>query len=197
ISFFFAERSMDAHNHFCFAAHGSRSRCCPIFRAFLSLVILIGCSFAAGLLHADDAVPDKSENRLGQVPAENKGLTAVQCLCLGEMRSALQKQTRRGQIQLAPQRPAKQLLADFAGASGTLVAFSHDDSRLLTAGAALARVWDVQTGRALTEPLKHEWPIRAGAISADGKRVVTAAGTEARVWDIASAATVFVLPHPE
>jgi tetratricopeptide (TPR) repeat protein len=51
-----------------------------------------------------------------------------------------------------------------------------------------ARVWDAQTGRPLTEPLKHAKEVTSAQFSPDGKRVVTASGDflaagEARVWD--------------
>jgi hypothetical protein len=48
-----------------------------------------------------------------------------------------------------------------------------------------ARVWDAATGKALSEPMKHDDVVNSAQFSADGRRVVTASkdGT-ARVWDI-------------
>src|SRR5688500_6169425 len=74
-------------------------------------------------------------------------------------------------------------LARLKGSSGAVVAFSADGTRILTAGGAEARVWDAQTFKPVTEPLKHDQELKSAVISADGRRVVTAAGTEAVVWD--------------
>ncbi|NOS71586.1 MAG: hypothetical protein HOP33_16880 [Verrucomicrobia bacterium] len=63
--------------------------------------------------------------------------------------------------------------------------FSSDGERIVTASEdRTARVWDAQTGRPLTELMKHGSGVRAAQFSPDGKRIVTVArdGT-ARVWD--------------
>ena len=47
-----------------------------------------------------------------------------------------------------------------------------------------ARVWDAQTGKPLTEPLRHEGRVISAQFSPDGLRVVTASVDKtARVWD--------------
>jgi len=63
--------------------------------------------------------------------------------------------------------------------------FSPDGQRLVTASEdRTARVWDAKTGRALTEPLKHDNRVRSAQFSPDGLRVVTASDDNtARVWD--------------
>jgi dipeptidyl aminopeptidase/acylaminoacyl peptidase len=47
------------------------------------------------------------------------------------------------------------------------------------------RVWDAQTGKPLTEPLRHEGYVRYAQFSPDGRRVVTGSDDKtARVWDV-------------
>ncbi len=68
---------------------------------------------------------------------------------------------------------------------GTYAAFSPDEKQIVTAGEdSAARVWDAQTGRALTPPLRHQGTVTQAAFSPDGQRVLTASldGT-ARVWN--------------
>src|SRR6266516_3738705 len=53
--------------------------------------------------------------------------------------------------------------------------FSSDGQRVVTASDdKTARVWDANTGQALTGPLKHEAVVRSVQFSSDGQRVVTA-----------------------
>ena len=64
--------------------------------------------------------------------------------------------------------------------------FSSDGGRVVTASdEGVARVWDSQTGRALTRPMQH--PPMKGlkvAFSADGRRIVTAsADFTVRIWN--------------
>jgi len=64
--------------------------------------------------------------------------------------------------------------------------FSADDKLLLTCSAdTTARVWDRETGNAVTEPLRHTARVRMGGFSKTGKEVLTCSedGT-AVVWDI-------------
>ena len=50
-----------------------------------------------------------------------------------------------------------------------------------------ARVWDAATGKALSEPMKHDGGVFSAQFSADGQRVVTASRDKtARVWDAAT-----------
>jgi WD40 repeat protein len=81
-----------------------------------------------------------------------------------------------------------QLLAKLAGPSGTDVQFSRDGKFILAAGGNEARVWDAETFKPVTGPLKHgpgEKVVRA-AFSSDGRRVLTAAGGKSRLWDRAT-----------
>ena len=55
-----------------------------------------------------------------------------------------------------------------------------------------ARLWDVQSGQPLTEPMKHNLTVNSAQFSPDGKRIVTASGDgTARVWDVAPSGTRF------
>ena len=45
-------------------------------------------------------------------------------------------------------------------------------------------MWDARTGKAVTEPLKHENAVSSAVFSPDGKYIVTASwDNTARVWD--------------
>jgi Tol biopolymer transport system component len=46
-----------------------------------------------------------------------------------------------------------------------------------------ARVWDVQTGQPLTEPLRHQGRLNSAQFSPDGNRILTTSGS-ARVWNV-------------
>ena len=46
-----------------------------------------------------------------------------------------------------------------------------------------ARVWDAQSGKPLTDPLKHDREVESARFSPDGTRIVTVSGNVARVWD--------------
>ncbi len=85
--------------------------------------------------------------------------------------------------------------------------FSQDGTRIVTGSEDKgARVWDVATGQAIGEPMRHEW-IRGGSpkflpgsaghvvlsasFSPDGTRIVTASDDNtARVWDAATRQTI-------
>jgi WD40 repeat protein len=93
-----------------------------------------------------------------------------------------------------------------AGASGPAstineLALSPDRSLVVTAGGApadsqskIARVWDVKTGRQVSELRGHTASIAAIAFAPDGKRVATGAWDEAvMLWDAATGAALKTL----
>jgi tetratricopeptide (TPR) repeat protein len=61
----------------------------------------------------------------------------------------------------------------------------------VTASGDGARVWDAQTGQALTEPLRRSGYALSAQFSPDGKRIVTAEDCGACVWDLAPTQTGF------
>jgi WD40 repeat protein len=63
--------------------------------------------------------------------------------------------------------------------------FSPDGRRLASACKnSLARVWDLETGQPVGEPMRHEGAIRSIAFSPDGRQVATAShDMTARLWN--------------
>ena len=87
------------------------------------------------------------------------------------------------------------LLAKLPGPAGTAAAFSRDGKLLITAGGDEARVWDAETFKPVTGPLKHEdgKMLLLARLSADGDFAMTASGGEARVWHVEGAERASVL----
>jgi WD40 repeat protein len=75
--------------------------------------------------------------------------------------------------------------------------FSPDGARIATASSdGTARVWDVLTGKPVTEPLAHRDAVLSARFSPDATRLVTAsADYTAGLWDIATGRSVRFLPH--
>ena len=69
----------------------------------------------------------------------------------------------------------------------TDVAFSPDGRRVVTANEGSVRIWDTESGMAVTPPMQHADRVMHVVFSADGTRVVTASGDRtARVWNAVS-----------
>jgi WD40 repeat protein/adenylate kinase family enzyme len=68
--------------------------------------------------------------------------------------------------------------------SGTVLPrFSPDGKRIVTDSISLAaKIWDAQTGKALTDPMMHDAQIRSAEFRPDGRQVITMSG-KVRVWD--------------
>lgn len=82
----------------------------------------------------------------------------------------------------------------FHGDAVRFAAFSPDGARMVTASEdKTARIWDVATGRPVSEPLEHQGTVLSAAFSPDGARVVTASDDKtARIWDVATGRAVGV-----
>src|SRR5207249_4510249 len=74
--------------------------------------------------------------------------------------------------------------------NGRVLAFSHDGRRMVTGGWS-PRVWDLATGKAVSEVLKHTLVLTDAEFSPDDQRVITASfdGT-ARIWDTTTGAAI-------
>jgi WD40 repeat protein len=76
--------------------------------------------------------------------------------------------------------------------------FSPDGKRVATASLDdTARVWDAETGKPVTPPLKHGSDVFCVAFDADGRRVITGGDdNNARIWDTATGELIGPpLPH--
>src|SRR5438046_97935 len=64
--------------------------------------------------------------------------------------------------------------------------FSSDGQRIVTSsGDKSARLWDVRTGGALTEPMRQEHAVHLAKIAAGGQRALTVSETDtAWLWDV-------------
>jgi WD40 repeat protein len=65
------------------------------------------------------------------------------------------------------------------------VAFSPDGAQLATASSdKTARIWNVQSGQPVSDPLRHDSPVGTVEFSPDGQRVVTSSRDHtAQIWD--------------
>ncbi len=78
--------------------------------------------------------------------------------------------------------------------------FSPDGTRVATASSDdEGQIWDAQTGKAITPPLKHDNSVVSTLFSPDGERVVTASlDRTARVWDARNGEPLTLpLPHED
>ncbi len=148
---------------------------------------------------------EESRQRLVQFTVEhgvrlmNQGeaLTAlpwlVEALRLDEGSPERERAHRTGIGSLLRQSPRLVQLLVPEGASVDYVGFSPDGGRVATGAAtiqgdvAYAKIWDLSSGRLLTQPMAHSGRVISAAFSADGRKVVTASldGT-ARVWSAES-----------
>ena len=89
----------------------------------------------------------------------------------------------------------RQLRSLSVGDPLTWAAFSPDGRQIVTAtghprgglGRGEARVWEVESGRPISPPLKHRIDLSCAAFSPDGRLILTAdQGGTARIWDVAT-----------
>lgn len=72
----------------------------------------------------------------------------------------------------------------------TLARTSPDGARSVNASNTDVTIRDIETGRPLTDVLRHESNVTAAEFSPDGRRIVTATATGTlRVWDVAAKST--------
>lgn len=76
-----------------------------------------------------------------------------------------------------PFTPESPVLSGAFGPGGKTTLTGHEDRT--------ARLWGAD-GKELGEPLRHDGPVAAVAVSADGQLFATAAGKAARLWDAAT-----------
>jgi WD40 repeat protein len=88
-------------------------------------------------------------------------------------------------------------IARLEGSSGLISVYSDGGTAILTAGGTQARAWDAKTLKPLTDPLKHETPLRSAAISADGRQVITVGGHVATLWEVNKREPVRVFKHAD
>jgi WD40 repeat protein len=70
------------------------------------------------------------------------------------------------------------------------IVFSPDSKTIATASKdGIARLWDAETGRPLSEALRHPGEIRGIAFNPDGKTFFCAAGRALRVWEATTGLT--------
>ena len=76
----------------------------------------------------------------------------------------------------------------YAEHDGPVVAacFSPDGRRVVTASRdKTVRIWDVESGKLVSEPLLHKKEIESASLSANGRWLLTKSAGEWRIWDIA------------
>jgi WD40 repeat protein len=67
------------------------------------------------------------------------------------------------------------------------LAFSPDSTHLVSAATdTLARVWDAETGKPISPPMRHPTFVWRATFAPDGRLVVTLDGTHVRLWDSAT-----------
>ncbi len=88
-----------------------------------------------------------------------------------------------------------QLLGRLEGSGGRCVSFSADGKRLLTADVESARIWDVQSLKPLTKPIKHGADINSAVWIADDARIATIGGNDVKFWDVQSGEMVSRIAH--
>jgi eukaryotic-like serine/threonine-protein kinase len=72
------------------------------------------------------------------------------------------------------------------------VRFSPDSRRFVSKARWTVRIWDADTGRPLTAPLRHGNPVESADFSPDAERLATAASDRsARIWDVKTGELVF------
>lgn len=75
------------------------------------------------------------------------------------------------------------IVAQLHGSSGQFVAFSNDQTAILTGGRNQVRVWDAKTFQARIAPLKVSSPLRMTGFLDGANKVFTIAGKSARIHD--------------
>jgi WD40 repeat protein len=99
--------------------------------------------------------------------------------------------------------PASPLDSNLARGSFRVAVFDRDETRLLTATAELAELWDLDTGELLARYEGHKAPIQCLAFAPDDRQILTAGGkttehgtedSSVRLWETSTGKLATVLP---
>ena len=70
-----------------------------------------------------------------------------------------------------------------AGTDLTAIISSNSMSEFRMLSNRVVQLWDIETGREITGPIRSETRVRAFEFTSDGRRLITATGGEVRLWD--------------
>ena len=148
------------------------------------------CRLTTLLIYDGFALPISSMNHDGSVLSAEFSPDGKRIVTASEGGEARVWDAQTGQSLTKPlQHPGAVYSARFSPDGKRIVTVSGDEPPYVGSGFidTTVRVWDAQTGKPLTKPLKADGSVLSAQFSPDGKRIVTGSrGGEARVWDAQS-----------